>query len=98
MRRAYSDSELEAMMTDIESEVVERKESLKGGAPKSIRETICAFANDLPDRRQHGVVFVGADDDGNPTGLRITDQLLLQLADMKTDGNIVSPPPRTSES
>ena len=31
-------------------------------------------------------------DDGSATGLPITDELLRQLADMKTDGNIVPPP------
>ena len=38
---------------------------------------------------------MGADDAGRPTGLPITDQLLRQLADVKTDGNIVPPPTLT---
>ena len=42
-------------------------------------------------------MIVGADDDGTPTGLAITDQLLLQLAAIKTDGNIVPPPTLTVE-
>ena len=53
-----------------------------------IREAICAFANDLPDNRQPGVVFIGAGDEGAPSNLDITDQLLLTLADMRGDGNI----------
>ena len=57
-----------------------------------MREAVCAFANDLPNHRQAGVVFIGAKDNGTPSGLPITDQLLLQLADIKTDGNIVPPP------
>ena len=36
-------------------------------------------------------MFVGADDAGRPTGLPITDALLRQLADIKTDGNIAPP-------
>lgn len=92
MNGAYSDSELEALMTDVESELVERKESLRGDVPTRIREAICAFANDLPDHRRAGVVFVGVRDDGTPAGLEITEQLLSQLADMKSDGNIVPPP------
>ena len=92
MNGAYSDSELEALMTDVESELVERKESLRGDVPTRIREAICAFANDLPDHRRAGVVFVGVRDDGTPAGLEITQQLLLQLGDMKSDGNIVPPP------
>ena len=75
-----------------ESDQVEFKESLSGGAPNAIREAICAFSNDLPNHRQPGVVFIGARDDGSASGLDITDNLLRQLADMKTDGNTVPPP------
>ena len=95
MKDAYSDAELESMMADLESDLVERKESLQGESPRRIREAVCAFANDLPDHRCSGVIFVGADDDGRPVGLPITDELLLQLADVKTDGNIVPPPTLT---
>ena len=80
------------MLTDLESDLVERKESFQGDAPTKIRQAVCGFANDLPDHQRPGVVFVGADDDGNPTGMAVTDRLLLQLADIKTDGNIVPPP------
>ena len=92
MTDAYSDAGLEAMMADVESDLVERKESLRGDSPTRIRQAVCAFANDLPDHRRPGVVFVGADDDGKPAGLPITDELLKQRADGKTDGNIVPPP------
>ena len=92
MDSAYSDSQLEQMMADVESELVERKESMQGSAAERVREAVCAFANDLPDRRCAGVVFVGVRDDGAPTELPITEQLLLQLADVKSDGNIVPPP------
>ena len=89
---AYSDAELERLLGEIESDLTERKESLGGDAPTKVREAICAFANDLPDHRQPGVIFVGAHDHGQPVGLAMTDGLLLQLADMKADGNIVPPP------
>ena len=95
MTAPYTDLQLEQMLADLESDLVERKESLQGDAPTKIRQAVCAFANDLPDHRRPGVVFVGADDDGNPTGIPVTDRLLLQLADVKTDGNIVPPPSLT---
>lgn len=88
----YSDAELEQMLADLESDLVERKETFRGDAPTAVREAVCAFANDLPDHRRPGVVFIGARDDGVPVGLAITDDLLRQLADVKTDGNIVPPP------
>lgn len=91
----FSDEELERLLTDPESDLVERKESLRGEAPAALREAVCAFANDLPDHRRAGVVFVGARDDGSPSGLPITDELLRQLADVKSDGNTVPPPTLT---
>src|SRR4051794_13269235 len=94
---AYSDQDLEAMLSGLESDLAERKESLRGDAPTKVREAVCAFANDLPDHRRPGVVFVGAKDDGSPSALAVTDELLLQLADIKTDGNIVPPPTLTVE-
>jgi ATP-dependent DNA helicase RecG len=92
---AYSDQDLESMLFDLESDLVERKESFQGDAPTKAREAVCAFANDLPDHRRPGVVFIGARDDGGSARLAITDELLRQLADLKTDGNIVPPPTLT---
>jgi ATP-dependent DNA helicase RecG len=92
-----SDADLEALATDLESDRCERKESLQGNAPTAVREAICSFANDLPDHRLPGVVFIGLKDDGKPSGLAIADELLLQLADMKSDGQIVPPPSMTVE-
>ena len=89
--------ELILLLQDIESDRVERKESLSGDASTKIREAICAFANDLPDHRKPGVAIVGASDDGTVVGLSVTDRLLQQLGDMKTDGNILPPPSITVE-
>ena len=86
------DRDLLQLLLQGESDRVEFKESLSGSAPNDIREAICAFANDLPGHQQPGVIFVGVRDDGSAAGLPVTDELLRQLADMKTDGNIVPPP------
>ncbi len=86
------------MIADLESDRVERKEALRGDAPVGIRQAVCAFANDLPDRRRPGVLFVGVRDDGRPAGGDVTDDLLLRLADIKSDGNIVPPPTMTVEA
>ena len=85
------------MLHDLESDYAERKESFSGDTPKRAREAICAFANDLPNHNKAGVLFIGAKDDGKPSGLKITDPLLLILADMKTDGNILPFPVITVE-
>jgi ATP-dependent DNA helicase RecG len=80
------DRELEALLTDIESDRAERKSSLS--FKDRVAEAICAFANDLPDNRMPGVVFVGARDDGSCARLPITDRLLQELAAIRSEGNI----------
>ena len=92
-----TDTELLEIIEFNEVDRVEFKESLSGSAPEKIREAICAFANDLPNYEKPGFVFVGVRNDRTIVGLSVTDQLLLQLADMKTDGNIVPPPTLTVE-
>ena len=92
MPMRYSDIDLERLLRDIESDLVERKEAWEGDAPEKGRQAVCAFANDLPDHRQPGVLFVGARNDGTPSGLQITDQLLQTLSDIKTDGNVLPLP------
>ncbi|MDD4916064.1 MAG: ATP-binding protein [Methylococcales bacterium] len=90
----YTDQEL---LDSLESDRVERKESFKGDVPKKARQAVCAFANDLPNHNQPGVLFIGATDNGEPSGLAVTDQLLQALADIKTDGNILPMPVLTVE-
>jgi ATP-dependent DNA helicase RecG len=81
-----TDAELETLLNDLESDRVERTVSTNDG--DKFRQAVCAFANDLPDHRQVGVLFVGVNDEGHPTGVSITDQLLQNLASMRSDGNI----------
>jgi ATP-dependent DNA helicase RecG len=93
-----TDEQLLALLADIESDRVERKESFKGDAPEKVRQAVCAFANDLPGHNQAGVVFIGASDkDGSLAGLNVTDELLLSLADIRSDGNILPIPSMTVE-
>ena len=93
----YDDEELARLLRHGESDMVERKETFQGEAPTSVREAVCAFANDLPNHRRAGCIFIGVRDDGVPTGLAITDELLRKLADIKTDGSIIPPPTITVE-
>ena len=88
----FSEKELLQLIAAGESDRVEFKESLSDHARTRIREAICAFANDLPDHKVPGLVFVGVKDDGTIGNLAVTDRLLQQLTAMKTDGNILPPP------
>ena len=80
-------SELAVLFKYLESDRVERKAS--DSDRNKIRQAVCAFANDLPNHRQPGVIFVGVNDDGSCSNLTITDDLLLRLTDMRSDGNIL---------
>lgn len=93
----YSDSQLEALLDDLESDQAERKESLAGDVKSKGRQAVCAFANDLPNHNTPGVLFIGVRDNGTPSCVPIDDHLLLTLSDFKTDGKIVPPPSITVE-
>jgi ATP-dependent DNA helicase RecG len=56
--RCMDDQELERLFEDLESDRVERKSAIANDKDK-ICEAICAFANDLPNNRKPGVLFVG---------------------------------------
>jgi ATP-dependent DNA helicase RecG len=84
---ALDGMELEALSRDLESDRTERKESLAD--PEKIKQAICAFANDLPDHRRPGVLFVGLKDNGTCAGLSITDKVLTELAGFRSDGWIL---------
>jgi len=87
------DSELERLLNDIESDRVERKASASDTG--EIRKAICAFANDMPGHNQPGVVLIGVKNDGSSAQLKVTDELLRQLADMRSDGNVLPLPTMT---
>ena len=93
----FSDQELEALLNNTESDLAERKKNFKGDVPRKSRQAVCAFANDLPNHNQPGVLFIGASDEGSPSDEPITDDLLRALADIKTDGNILPLPVLTVE-
>jgi ATP-dependent DNA helicase RecG len=83
-----TNDELENLLLAVESDRVERKASFS--EKDRVCEAICAFANDLPGTGQAGVLFIGArDHDGSPTGLPITDELLRELSDLRSNGNIL---------
>jgi ATP-dependent DNA helicase RecG len=78
--------ELVELLADLESDRIERTESV--GNTNKFAEAITAFANDLPNHGVPGYLVVGAKDDGGLGGLTVTDQLLQNLAALRSDGNI----------
>lgn len=88
-----TDQDLELLLKDIESDRVERKSRL--GDTDRIGEAICAFANDMPNHRSPGVLFIGVHDDGSCAHVDITDDLLKTLAHIRDSGNILPLPVMT---
>ena len=81
------DRELAEILGELESDRVERKASTSDG--KKIRQAICAFANDLANHKQPGVLFIGVNDNGTCANLPITDELLLTLSNIRNEGKIL---------
>ncbi len=88
-----SDQELLALIANLESDRAERTESVKDTDKFSI--AICAFSNDFPNNRQPGYVIVGVSDKGIPNGLVVSDKLLLDLAAIRSNGNVLPLPAMT---
>lgn len=83
------DHELELLLENLESDRVERKASFAD--KDKISEAICAFANDLPDHQQPGVLFIGVNDGGGCSQLLIDDKLLLALSELRSSNILPFP-------
>ncbi|MCL2833037.1 MAG: putative DNA binding domain-containing protein [Treponema sp.] len=94
--KRFTDHELENLLNDLESDRVERKRAFKNEAEDAHKD-ICAFSNDLPNYNEPGILFFGIEDSGAPSNLPITDEILLNISGMKTDGNILPMPVFTVE-
>ncbi|MCH9663420.1 MAG: putative DNA binding domain-containing protein [Gammaproteobacteria bacterium] len=90
-----SDKELHELIKEPESQRIERKEVYNKYTKESISQTICAFANDLHESEQVGLIFIGVRDNGEIAGLEICDELIQKLVALKLDGRTL-PIPDTS--
>lgn len=85
-----SEQELLALIADLESDRVERTESTN--KTDKFGEAICAFANDYPRNRMPGYLLIGVKDNGQLSGLTVTDELLKNLGGIRSDGNVLPSP------
>lgn len=85
-----SDEELRALLADTESDRAERKQAVTDG--EKIAQAICAFANDMPNHRRAGVLFINAKDDGTCANKPVDDRTILTLSDFRSNGNILPIP------
>ncbi len=82
--------ELIGLLSDTESHNIERTESTNN--MDKFCQAICAFSNDISGSGKHGYLIIGAKDNGELSGLKVDDKLLLQIANIRTDGNILPQP------
>ena len=82
-----TNEELLALLSDVESAAVERTSSVRD--TDKLGEAICAFANDLPNYGQPGVLVIGVNNDGSCADVDITYQLLQNLGAIRSDGNLL---------
>lgn len=87
------EAQLVELLADLESDRVERTVSTTD--TDKFCQAVCAFANDFPNHRQPGYLLIGVKDDGRLSGLKVSDQLLQNLAAIRSDGNVNFPPAMT---
>ena len=85
-----TEEKLRQLMVDLEAENVERTRAFDKA--DKMGQAICAFANDLADRRIPGYLLLGVENDGRISGRRIDDEHLTSLGGLKTEGNLLPPP------
>ena len=82
--------EIQELLHSTETYRVER--TVSTGDMDKFQEAICAFANDLPSSRKKGYLILGAHDNGELSGLKVTDDLLKKIASIRSNGNILPIP------
>ena len=85
-----TEDKLRQLMADLEAEHVERTRAFDKA--DKMGQAICAFANDLADRRIPSYLLLGVENDGKISGKRIDDERLTSLGGLKTEGNLLPPP------
>jgi len=90
-----TDDEIVALFRDTESDRAERKRNFQPAGADRIRQAICAYANDLPNHRKPGLIFIGQDDDGRCSGINVDDRLLTTLGGLRSEGHILPFPVMT---
>lgn len=92
----YNEADLAVLLAAPERDRVERKRSPNLKA--EILQTICAFANDIPNHRVPGVIFVGVEDDGRCANLTISDKTIREIANWRNEGKVQPIPTMIVES
>ena len=85
--------ELRTLIGDHESDRVELTTSTT--KTDKFGEAICAFANDFPNHRQPGYLIIGVEDNARFSGSIVSDELLKNLSNLRSNVNIEPLPAMT---
>ena len=85
----FTEEELKSLFKKEEGNFIERCESPI--VVDKISKAVCAFSNDLSNKGK-SVIFIGVKDNGECTGLSVTDEVLRNIASIRSDGNILPLP------
>ena len=81
---------IQKLLSDLASDRIERTTSTTN--VDKFSEAICAFSNDYPNHRLPGYLLIGVKDNGSLNGLKVTDDLLKNLAAIRHNGQILPQP------
>ena len=81
---------LQGLLSEVESYSLEKTTSTDN--MDKFCQAICAFSNDMPNSKKNGYLLIGVKDNGELSGLKVDDKLLLKIANIRTDGNILPQP------
>jgi ATP-dependent DNA helicase RecG len=89
MNEMLSIGEVRALMQDLESDRVERTTSFR---EDKLGPAACAFSNDFPNHQKPGYILIGINDDGKVNGMKIGDEELQKIGNLKSNGNVLPQP------
>ena len=87
--------ELKSIISTAESYRLEL--TISTGYMDKFQEAICAFANDMPGKREKGYLMIGVKDDGTISGTTVDDALMKKISGIRSDGNILPLPVMNTE-
>lgn len=84
-----TEEQLRKLMVDLESDRIERTTSFR---EDKLGPAVCALSNDFPNHRKSGYILLGIDDAGKVKGIKIGDEDLQKIGNVKSNGNVLPQP------
>lgn len=81
--------EVKKLLTDLESDKIERTISFR---EDKLGPAVCALCNDYPNHKQSGYILIGINDDGSINSMKIGDDELQKIGNIKSNGNVLPQP------